>query len=226
MDIREQVREHYAARISNKESCCGGEAANTDKVGAVEVPDYGCGQPVQFAGISQGMTVLDLGSGAGLDVFRAAGLVGPGGKAIGVDMTPEMLERAAAAGEALGLANVEFRRGYIESLPVESGSVDRVISNCVINLSPEKEKVFAEAFRVLKPGGELVVADILRVGARKKAESVGGWCACVDGAESAEEYQRLIQSAGFTEVNVEPPNPGVGEGQTYSAIIRAVKAGG
>ncbi|HRJ57966.1 MAG TPA: methyltransferase domain-containing protein, partial [Anaerolineales bacterium] len=159
--IHDVVREHYAERIKSNASCCGSSDCcttdsnlyPTDLLATLPEGEssisYGCGDPITLASLEPGQTVLDLGSGAGLDCFFAAKKVGETGKVIGVDMTPEMLERARSSAKRMSLTNVEFRQGFIEDLPVESGTVDVIISNCVINLSPDKSKVFNETFRVL-----------------------------------------------------------------------------
>ncbi|MCK6585528.1 MAG: arsenite methyltransferase, partial [Anaerolineales bacterium] len=170
------------------------------------IVSYGCGDPITLASLQPGQTVLDLGSGAGLDCFFAAKQVGESGKVIGVDMTPEMLEQARGSAKRLGLFNVEFREGFIEDLPVDSNSVDVVISNCVINLSPNKSKVFAEAFRVLKPGGKFAVSDIVTDGPLPEAvkQSLSAWAGCVAGAVEASEYIGMMEAVGFTDVSVTP----------------------
>ena len=164
----------------------------------------GCGNPVALASLKDGEVVLDLGSGAGFDAFLAANRVGIGGKVIGVDMTPEMVDKARQNAETGGYNNVEFRLGEIEKLPVEDSSVDAVISNCVINLSPEKEKVFAEAFRVLKPGGRLMVSDIVLLSELHDLikTSVSAYVACVSGAVLRDEYINIIESRGFEDVSI------------------------
>ena len=156
--------------------------------------------------LQPGQTVLDLGSGAGLDCFFAAKKVGETGHVIGVDMTPEMIERAQSSARRLNLSNVEFRQGYLEELPVEANTVDVIISNCVINLSPDKAKVFAEAFRVLKPGGKLAVSDIVTDGPLPEAikKSLSAWAGCVAGAVEAEEYIGMMKSVGFTDISIVP----------------------
>jgi len=173
------------------------------------VPDganlgLGCGNPVALASIKEGETVLDLGSGAGFDCFLAAKRVGKSGKVIGVDMTPEMLERARANAVKGNFSNVDFRMGEIEHLPVADGTVDLVISNCVINLSPDKEQVFKEAYRVLKPGGRVMVSDMVlaKVLPEKIRESVAAYVGCLAGAIMKDEYLGLIQKAGFTDIKV------------------------
>jgi SAM-dependent methyltransferase len=216
--IHDVVREHYAERIKNSASCCGPEACSCSdsKLYPVDLlaslPEgesalsYGCGDPITLASLLPGQTVLDLGSGAGLDCFFAAKQVGETGKVIGVDMTPEMLEQARGSAKRLNIQNVEFRQGYIEELPVDSHSVDVIISNCVINLSPVKESVFAEAFRVLKPGGKLAVSDIVTDGDLPEVirKSLSAWAGCVAGAVEAREYIGMMEAAGFTNITVTP----------------------
>jgi ubiquinone/menaquinone biosynthesis C-methylase UbiE len=150
--------------------------------------------------------VLDLGSGAGLDCFFAAKKVGETGRVIGVDMTPEMIERARSSVKRLNIPTVEFRQGYLEDLPVESNSVDVIISNCVINLAPDKSTVFAEAFRVLKPGGKLAVSDIVTDGPLPHAikKSLSAWAGCVAGALEAKEYISRMEAVGFTDISIVP----------------------
>ena len=216
--IHEAVREHYAERIKSNASCCGADnCCSTDSSlyptdllatlpeGETAV-SYGCGDPITLAALTPGQTVLDLGSGAGLDCFFAAKKVGETGKVIGVDMTPEMIERASSSAERLGIQNVEFRQGYLEDLPVESNSVDVIISNCVINLSPDKSRVFAEAFRVLNPGGKLAVSDIVTDGPLPDSikQSLSAWAGCVAGAVDAKDYTGMMESVGFTNVSVTP----------------------
>lgn len=216
--IHEVVREHYAARIKNNAACCGPDAcscSNSNLYPAdllATLPDgesvvsYGCGDPITLASLQPGQTVLDLGSGAGLDCFFAAKKVGEVGKVIGVDMTPEMIERARSSAKRMNISNVEFRQGLIEELPVESNSVDVIISNCVINLSPDKSKVFAETFRVLKPGGKLAVSDIVTDGPLPDAvkKSLSAWAGCVAGAIEASDYIGMMETVGFTDVSVTP----------------------
>ncbi|HNK64278.1 MAG TPA: arsenite methyltransferase [Anaerolineales bacterium] len=216
--IHDVVREHYAGRITSNASCCGDNSCcSTDsKLYPADLlttlPDgesavsYGCGDPITLASLQPGQTVLDLGSGAGLDCFFAAKKVGETGKVIGVDMTPEMLERARASAKRLNVSNVEFRQGYIEELPVDSDTVDVIISNCVINLSPDKSRVFAETFRVLKSGGKLAVSDIVTGGPLpdEVRQSLSLWAGCVSGAVDANEYIDMMKAAGFTNISVNP----------------------
>lgn len=172
---------------------------------SVTLASLGCGNPTAIASLKPGETVLDLGSGGGIDCFIAAKFVGPIGRVIGVDMTDSMLALASQNKAKLGLTNVEFRKGEIESLPVEDNSVDVIISNCVINLSPDKVAVFREAFRVLKPGGRLAVSDMVTEGEwpdQLKA-NVGAWAGCITGAIDQQEYLQQMREVGFAEVTVE-----------------------
>lgn len=215
--VHDAVREHYAERIKNDASCCGDSCCSTDSKlypadllttvpSDVASTSYGCGDPITLASLQPGQTVLDLGSGAGLDCFFAAKQVGATGKVIGVDMTPEMLERARSSAKRLNLTNVEFRQGFLEDLPVDSDSVDVIISNCVINLSPDKSKAFSEAFRVLKRGGKFAVSDIVTDGELpdEVRKSMAAWAGCVAGAVQANEYIRMMESVGFTDISVKP----------------------
>ena len=216
--IHDAVREHYAERIKSNASCCGSDSCCGPESslypadllatlpGGESTVSYGCGDPITLASLQPGQTVLDLGSGAGLDCFFAAKKVGEAGKVIGVDMTPEMIERASSGAKRLNLQNVEFRQGYLEDLPGDSGTVDVIISNCVINLSPDKAKVFAEAFRALKPGGKLAVSDIVTDGPLPDAikKSLSAWAGCVAGAIEAKEYIGMMKSVGFSDVSILP----------------------
>jgi len=212
--VREMVREGYG-KIAKAERCgcgCGSNASQQIGYSCSEltaVPEgadlgLGCGNPVALALLKAGETVVDLGSGAGLDCFLAAKKVGVAGKVIGVDMTLEMLDKARANCRRGRYDNVEFRLGEIENLPIADGSADVVISNCVINLSPEKQRVFNEAFRVLKAGGRLVVSDMVLLRAIPEAvkKSVLGYIGCVSGAELKSNYVKLIENAGFKAVTV------------------------
>ena len=154
-------------------------------------------------------TVLDLGSGAGIDVFLAAKAVGPTGKAIGLDMTDEMLKRARANKAKLGVTNAEFWKGEIEDMPIESNSVDRIISNCVINLVPDKQKAFSEIYRVLKPGGRFIISDIVSIGdiPAETRRDLELWSGCVAGATEKEDYLRIVREAGFRDLRIEKEKP-------------------
>ena len=169
----------------------------------------GCGTPTAFADIEEGMTVLDLGSGAGIDVFVAAKKVGRSGRVIGVDMTEEMIKRAEENKAKLKAANTEFRLGEIENLPVAPGSVDRIISNCVINLVPDKSRAFAEMYRVMKPGGKFTVSDIVSVGQIPEdvRKDLTEWAGCVAGALDREEYLGIARATGFRDVTVVSDKP-------------------
>jgi arsenite methyltransferase len=223
-EIKEMVKEKYGAiaqqsKEQNLSSCCGSGCG----CGPVEfsvmaeeysnlpgyVPDadlaLGCGLPTEFAQIKQGDTVVDLGSGAGNDCFVARSVVGETGHVIGVDMTVPMVEKARANATKLGFANVEFRLGDIENMPVEDNSADVVVSNCVMNLVPDKQKAFAETFRITKPGGHFSISDIVLQGEltdelRKEASLYAG---CISGAVQREEYLRTIRDAGFTNITVQ-----------------------
>lgn len=231
-EIRSAVRINYATIALTEASCCSPdepEAAGVDYDPAdlSDLPDeaimgLGCGNPVAMAEIVEGETVLDLGSGGGIDVFLAARRVGSSGRVIGVDMTPEMLERAEANAARAGLDNVEFRQGLIEDLPVEDATVDVIISNCVINLAPDKAPVFAEAFRVLRPGGRLVVSDVVTDAAlpAEIRDDLGSWSSCVGGALPQDDYLAAITGAGFTGVEVLERE---GDGPIVSATVRASK---
>jgi len=221
--IKKIVRDGYAKAVTQNtsccstHSCCGGkdQAKNISKIVGYSdsemnaVPEganlgFGCGNPVAIASLKEGDTVLDLGSGAGFDAFLASPKVGKTGLVIGVDMTPEMIEKARANAKKGNYTNVEFRLGEIEKLPVDNSSVDVIISNCVINLSPDKHKVFEEAFRVLKPGGKLMVSDLVLVKELPKAikESVEAYVGCLAGAIKKDEYLKFLTIAGFQEVKI------------------------
>jgi SAM-dependent methyltransferase len=219
--IKKAVRDGYA-RVAEQASCCCSSACCgttqqediSKKIGYTHeelkaVPErsnlgLGCGNPIAFASIQEGETVLDLGSGAGFDCFLATQKVGPSGKIIGVDMTEQMVERAKANASEGGYKNVEFRHGEIEKLPVEDNTIDVIISNCVINLVPDKEKAFREAFRVLKPGGRLMVSDIVLLKKLPKfvKESIDAYIGCISGALMKGRYLDAIRSAGFHGVKV------------------------
>jgi len=175
---------------------------------AIDIPSLGCGNPIALAGLRPGETVLDLGSGGGLDCFLASRQVGPEGRVIGLDMTPDMIQLARANAERMSAANVEFRLGEMEHMPVDSDSVDAVISNCVINLSPDKDAVFREVYRVLKPGGRLCVSDIVTRGELPQSvrDSLEQWAGCVAGALMEQDYLQKIRDAGFTQLTSEDVN--------------------
>jgi arsenite methyltransferase len=217
--IRADVSKTYGAAVKGGGGCCGGASAIPKGVTAkfagyspqelaalpadAVVNSFGCGNPLAFTEVLPGQTVLDLGSGAGIDLLIAAGKVGPAGKVIGVDMTDEMIEAARRNIAASGATNVEVRKGLIEKLPVESGSVDWVISNCVINLSPEKDKVFAEIARVLRPGGRMLVSDIVVAELPEWIrDNARAYSACIAGAISEEEYVAGLRRAGLIDVEV------------------------
>lgn len=223
-NIRKEVRKRYAKVAKTSGSCCASSvsccsASPSNKqiskmIGYSEeeiaaVPDganlgLGCGNPTALASLKEGERVLDLGCGAGFDCFLAAKKVGATGKVIGVDMTPEMLDKARANAKKGNYSNVEFRLGEIENLPVADSSVDVIISNCVINLSPNKRRVFEEAFRVLAPNGRLMISDIVLLKPLHSAvrESVEAYAGCIAGAEIKETYLNLIRESGFSDVKV------------------------
>ena len=223
-EVRKTVRQGYAQIAKSgssccapQSSCCGTTNIATDiskKIGYTDedmqsVPEganlgLGCGNPLAMASLKEGEVVLDLGSGAGFDCFLAANSVGKSGKVIGVDMTPEMVEKARGNAPKGNYKNVEFRLGEIENLPVADNHVDVIISNCVINLSPDKERVFQEAFRVLKPGGRLMVSDMVLVSELPDSikNSVAAYIGCLAGAIMKDKYLEAIKAAGFKQVNI------------------------
>ncbi len=224
-EIKEEVRKTYAKVAQPTATCCGStsscsttsttscakesqaEACGypvTDFPDSVTESFAGCGNPIALANLQEGEIVLDLGSGAGLDVFIAAQKVGQEGQVIGVDMTPEMVEKAKKNAEKMGVSNVEFRLGDIEALPLEENSVDVIISNCVINLAPNKTKVFQEAFRVLRPGGRMLISDIVleKPLPKELREQVITYTGCLGGAVLKDEYLQLMRDVGFTDVRI------------------------
>jgi SAM-dependent methyltransferase len=262
--LRDAVRDRYASiartHRTSKEaaSCCGSDCGGTtaDPIssnlytaedlsgvpGEAALASLGCGNPTALAELRAGEVVLDLGSGAGLDVLLSARRVGPSGKAYGLDMTDEMLEIARENQRKAGVANVEFLRGEIEAIPLPDGTVDVVVSNCVINLSTEKPRALAEAYRVLKPGGRFAVSDI--VARRELPESIRRdvemWAGCLAGAIEENQYKALLRAAGFERIEVEPTrvytsddlctgptrvskDAKTAEGLFMSAFIRATK---
>jgi SAM-dependent methyltransferase len=224
-EVKKTVREHYAQIARQAKSCCGNSVISTccggtpvygvsRSIGYSEedianVPEganlgLGCGNPIALASLEKGETVLDLGSGAGFDCFLAANRVGKEGRVIGVDMTPDMLETARANARKGGYGNVEFRLGEIENLPAADNSIDVIISNCVINLAPDKKRVFKEAFRVLKPGGRIMVSDIVLSQELPEAikNSIEAYVGCVGGASLKSDYLKAIEAAGFQDVAI------------------------
>lgn len=219
MTTRDQVKDAYAAVVTSGRSCCGPSACgpedtarklgySDDEVAAGEGANLGlgCGNPTAIAELRPGEVVVDLGSGAGFDAILCARKVGPTGRVIGVDMTPEMLSKARENAARLGLEQVEFREGVIEDLPLRDAVADVVISNCVINLSTDKPRVLAEAFRVLKPGGRLRVSDVAttRPISEEARRDVVAWTACLAGALTTDEYRGLLEQAGFEAITIEP----------------------
>jgi arsenite methyltransferase len=236
-EVREAVRERYAAAARSSSGCGCSPADSTgvfgsalyDEAAGAEVPEsalsasLGCGVPTAVADLHQGETVLDLGSGAGADVMISARRVGPAGKAIGLDMTDEMLELARANAAEAGVENVEFRKGYLEDMPLEDASVDVVISNCVINLSGDKPRVFGEAARVLRGGGRFAVSDVVADADMDEATraDMAAWTGCVAGALTEEEFRSELERAGFEQIEIRETHR-VHE-HAGAAIIRARK---
>lgn len=233
-DVRQAVREAYGARA--REVAAEAPAARAAGVkaryyaGADDLPEtvvsYGCGNPVAIAALQPGETVIDLGSGAGLDCFLSAQQVGPTGRVIGVDMTDEMLALAESNRAKVGATNVEFRKGEIEQLPVDDACADVIISNCVINLSTDKDAVFREAFRVLRPGGRLQVSDVVLLRDVTEAEraDLDLWSGCKSGALLHSDYAARLRAAGFTDVEV--AISGGSEAAWADALVNARRAGG
>ena len=255
LEIKENVKDKYSqiakgeiAVIATKKSCCGPEPSSCCGTGAeslvqmslnykpedlAKLPEgadlgLGCGVPTAFADLKEGFTVLDLGSGAGIDVFIASQYVGKSGKVIGVDMTEAMIAKARENAAKISSTNVEFRLGEIESLPVEKDSVDRVISNCVINLVPSKRKAFSEIYRVLKPGGKFTVSDIVVDGVipEDQRRDAALWAGCISGAIDRKEYLGIIKDAGFHHVEIvsekKYENPVLNSG-LYSITVSGTK---
>ncbi|WP_217915744.1 arsenite methyltransferase [Miltoncostaea marina] len=242
-DVRDEVRARYAAAARRAASgggcdegaCCGdpAEAAfggalygadERDALpGAAVLASLGCGNPTAVAELREGETVLDLGSGGGIDVLLSARRVGPAGRVYGLDMTEEMLALARRAAADAGAANIVFLKGHIEQIPLPAETVDVVISNCVVNLSPDKPAVLAEAFRVLRPGGRVGIADVVAEDGLSAAERVrrGSWAGCIAGALGRGEYERLLAASGFEAASVEFTHA-VADG-LHGAIVRARK---
>ncbi|MET8561762.1 arsenite methyltransferase [Streptomyces flaveolus] len=241
-DLREAVRRRYAAAAlevtDGGTACCGPRPIEVDEHfgSALYAADeretlpaeavaasLGCGNPTAVAELREGERVLDLGSGGGIDVLLSARRVGPTGKAYGLDMTEEMLALALSNARKAGATNVEFLKGTIEAVPLPAGTIDVVISNCVINLSVDKPAVFAETFRVLRPGGRIGVTDVVADDTLTPAQRAerGDHVGCVAGALSFAEYRAGLEAAGFTDVRITPTHP-VADGM-HSAVVRAVK---
>jgi ubiquinone/menaquinone biosynthesis C-methylase UbiE len=248
-DIRNEVRQRYAdAALSVDQSCCDTDCCGPSEADAfktadsgdfgtwlykanelTEIPDgaalasLGCGNPTAVAELQEGETVLDLGSGAGIDVLLSAKRVGPTGFAYGIDMTDEMLALARKHQNEAGATNVEFRKGLIEDLPLDDETVDVVISNCVINLSADKSAVFAEMHRVLRRGGRIGIADVVAEDSLSEADRLerGSWVGCIAGALGFAEYKAGLETAGFADVSIESTHtvaPGM-----HSAMVKARK---
>lgn len=244
VDIKKTVKEGYAKIAQTSGSCgcgsCGCDSNRTvqkqsgqfgysqDEMSQVPVGanlGLGCGNPTAIASLKKGEVVLDLGSGAGFDAFLASAKVGETGKVIGIDMTDEMLERARTNAERGGFDNVEFKKGDIEKLPIESNSIDAIISNCVINLTPDKEKVFKEAFRVLKTGGRLMISDVVLIKPlteemKQDKELLIG---CVSGAILKQDYLNLLQKSGFSNITIHKETPGFLKDYDLSITFSAFK---
>lgn len=241
--IKKHVRVKYAAIAGQAGSCCGSVAdaccpptyePQAKAIGYSEeqlrdLPEganlgLGCGNPVGLASLKEGDAVLDLGSGAGIDCFLAADVVGESGHVIGVDMTPEMIERARENAVESGSTNVEFRLGEIENVPVADGSVDAIVSNCVINLSPDKRRVFEEAYRVTKPGGRLLVSDIVLLDRlpERISSSIEAYVGCIAGASLKQDYLNDIRSAGFEDIEVVEEKTYPSNGDELSGMMAEV----
>jgi len=225
-NIRKTVRDRYGERAKTETSCCGTTSSCygsnqtiSKKVGYSEqelgsIPEgadlgLGCGNPTALASLNPGETVLDLGSGAGIDCFLAANLVGEAGHVIGVDMTAAMLDRARENAKKNDIENVEFRLGEIEHLPVSDSTVDVVISNCVVNLSPDKQQVFNEVYRALKPGGRMMISDIVQLKPLPDSvlKSIEAYVGCIAGASRKQDYVSMIQAVGFRDVEILSETP-------------------
>jgi arsenite methyltransferase len=239
-ELQRAIQERYGeiARQAGRESCCADACGCGDDVSGnlysdaerSEVPaaamaaSLGCGNPTALAQLEPGQVVLDLGSGGGIDVLLSAKRVGPAGKVYGLDMTDDMLALARDNQRKAGVSHVEFLKGTIEEIPLPDGSVDVIISNCVINLSSDKDKVLREAFRVLRPGGRLAVSDVVSRGpvSEEVRRSIECWVSCIAGALDQDDYADRLRRAGFSEVSVEPWRV-YADGTFASAFIRATK---
>ena len=202
--IKSAVRKRYSELAVMNEPCCDTSCCTTDKT--IDAPSESiivgasCGSPLAHTKVTEGEVVLDLGSGGGVDVFQASKLVGENGKVIGLDATPEMIFRARETAKKYDYRNVEFRLGEIEHMPVESGSVDLVISNCVLCLVPDKRAAFKEIYRVLKPGGKISISDMVATQENKKIINPEEWAACIAGAVTFKEYKDLLEETGFRQI--------------------------
>ena len=233
-EIKSAVKEHYGDRAKTAASCCepSDKTDYREKLYLLEdvqdlpetIASFGCGNPTAIAGLREGETVLDLGSGPGLDCFLSAKAVGATGHVIGLDMTDEMLRLANENRDKLGAENVEFRKGEMESMPVADGEVDVIISNCVINLSPDKDAVFRESFRALKPGGRFHVSDVVlsRPLSQQEQDDLSLWAGCAAGALLESDYLNRLVAAGFHNVRVDSRGT-IGDKPWYSATISAFK---
>jgi ubiquinone/menaquinone biosynthesis C-methylase UbiE len=265
-EIKEEVRKRYGraakeAQAGDNSDCCGNDSIEESAISSTlyatdelqhlpqeaVVASLGCGNPVAVAEIKEGETVLDLGSGGGIDVLLSARRVGPQGKAYGLDMTDEMLDLARENARKAGVGNVQFLKGEMESMPLPNDEVDVIISNCVVNLSPDKDAVLREAFRVLKPGGRLAIADILTHDVLPTAieESMKAWTGCIGGALTEADYSSKLAAAGFENIEIESfreytaedaESGGLGDAAKeitdkgslgiFSGVVRATKPGG
>ena len=247
--IKEVVRERYGelARSSASEGdccatdCCSGDEASLDSILPLYATDQtdglptealaasaGCGNPHAIGTLQPGETVVDFGSGGGIDCFIAAKAVGEQGRVVGIDMTEDMIDLARSNAGRLGLDNVEFHLSEMESTPLEDGSVDAIISNCVINLAPDKDLVFSEAYRILRPGGRLMVSDLVKIAEipQEEAEDTANWVSCLAGTEMKDVYLGRMETAGFTDVQIVSSAPWKDEGwrsNIHSMNISAVK---
>jgi len=220
-EIKNAVRERYSRLARMDGSCCESETeescCSSDSTSEPDIPPEAlnvvasCGSPLAHAQIREGETVLDLGSGGGVDVFRASKLVGEGGKVIGLDATPEMIFRARETAKKHDYKNVEFRLGEIEHMPIESNTVDLVISNCVLNLVPDKESAFREIHRVLKPGGQISVSDMVATQESPKVIKPDEWAACIAGAVTIDEYKGILEKTGFKDIKASDESHPVNE---------------
>ena len=247
LQIKEVVRERYGELARNSADsccstdCCSGDELNVDDIVTLYASDQtdglptealaasaGCGNPHAIGTLQPGETVVDFGSGGGIDCFIAAKAVGEQGRVVGIDMTDDMISLARSNARQLGLSNVEFHLSEMENTPLEGDTVDAIISNCVINLAPDKDLVFAEAFRILRPGGRLMVSDLVKIEEipQEEAEDTANWVSCLAGTEMKEVYLGRMESAGFTDVQVVSSAPWREEGwqsSIHSMNISAVK---